>query len=166
MKYYLKENFHLLVADGQINNQLGETVYTYENEFTFLPKVHLYREGEEIGRVEKAWTFFMMKYDLYLHGKLVDSLTQKMKMFGSRLEFPQLGWHVEGNFTGLNYSIYDEYGNLAAEVDQEILSLTQRFFIDIRQEEYEDLIILLVIAINQFDKDLNSRNNASVHIHI
>ena len=166
MKYYLKENFHLLVADGQLLNELGEAVYTYENEFSLLPKVHLYRDGEEIGRVEKAWTFFMMKYDLYLRGEFVDSLTQKMKMFGSRFEFPQLGWHVEGDFAGLNYRIYDEHGNLAAEADQEILTMTQRFFIDIRQEEYEDLIILLVIAINQFDKDIRSRNSASVHVHI
>ena len=54
---------------------------------------------------------------------------------------------------------------MIAEVDQEIFRLTQRFYIDIYDEENEVLIILLVLAINQFDKDVASAAASSSSSH-
>ena len=59
--------------------------------------------------------------------------------------------------------IYNENDELIAEVDQEIFRFTQRFYIDIYDEENEVLIILLALAINQFDKDVASAAAASSH---
>ncbi|MBQ4253813.1 MAG: hypothetical protein II712_03195 [Erysipelotrichaceae bacterium] len=166
MKYYLKENFHLLFADGTISDENGNVVYTYENQpVMFLPKISLYRDGEKIGSVEKTWTFIGASFDMYLHGEYIDNLRQKMKMFGTRLVFEQLGWSVEGRFGALHYEIYDRNNNLAAVLDQEIFRLTRRFEINILDEENEELIILLVVAINQFDRQLDSGSHAAAGNH-
>ena len=164
MKYYLKENFHLLFADGAISDESGNVVYTYENQpVMFLPKIYLYREGEKIGSVEKTWTFIGASYDMYLYGEYIDNLRQRMKMFGTRLMFEQLGWSVEGMLGALHYEIYDRNDNLAAVIDQEIFRLTRRFEINVLDEENEELIILLFIAINQFDRELDSNAHAAAH---
>ena len=57
--------------------------------------------------------------------------------------------------------ITDEEGNLLCEVSEEILHFTKHYSVEIYDEENEELLILLVLAINQFDKDQDSANSSA-----
>ncbi len=161
MKYSLKENFRFLYADGQLYDEDGDVAYTYENSTLFFPQINLYREDFLLGYVKKNFTWFLRNYDIYFNDELVDSLDQKFTFFRSELELERLGWKIKGDFFSWHYQIYDENDEMIAQVDQEIFRFTQRFYIDIYDEENEVLIILLVLAINQFDKDVAASSAAS-----
>lgn len=152
-RYYFKENLHFLYADGQLFDENEQTVYSYENQTLFLPRIDLYKYGNYIGHVQKEFSFFLRRYGLFYEGEEVGSLDQEFSFFKPELSVEGLGWRVEGDFFALHYSIYNEYGDLIANVDQELFHLTKHYYIDIYDEENEELIVLLIIAINQFDKD-------------
>ncbi len=153
MKYYLKEKFRFLYADGQLYDEYGNVAYEYENTKLMLPQIDLYRHGDLIGSVRKRFQWFLSRYDIYHRGAYVDSIQQRFSWLGSELDLEGLNWTVEGDIFGWNYEIFDEYGDIVARVDQEIFRLTQRFYIDIYDEDKEELVILLIMTINQFDKD-------------
>jgi|GEM_PF-2016887 uncharacterized protein YxjI len=161
MKYYLKENFHLLYADGNIYDEYDRPVYSYENTTLMFPQIDLYKNGERVGHVKKNFSWFLRNYDLYLDDVNVDTIQQEFTWFKSELTLERLGWTIKGDFFSWDYQIYNEYGDMIANMDQELFRLTQRFTIDIYDEDNEELIILVVLAINQFDKDRDSAASSS-----
>ena len=64
MKYYFKENFHLIYADGQLYDENNDVAYEYENKTIFFPEIDLYKDGEKIGYVKKQFKWFLRSYDI------------------------------------------------------------------------------------------------------
>ena len=161
MKYYLKENFRFLYADGQLYDEDDNIAYEFQNQTLMFPQIDLYRNGEAVGHIKKRFSWFLEKYDIYHYDNYVDSLNQQFRFFRSELILERLNWTVKGDFFSWHYEILNEYGELIARVDQELFRLTQRFFIEIFDERNEDLVILIVLAINQFDKDRQAAASSS-----
>ncbi len=165
MKYYFEENFKLLYADGTLYDENHLPVYTYENQTLFLPQIDLFKYGQKIGHVKKNWTFFLRNYDIVLDNEVVDSLQQQFTFFSQELTLERLGWTVRGDWLALDYQIYDESDELICEVSQELFRLTRHYQINVIDESREELIILLVLAINQYDKDHASSGSAHHSSH-
>ena len=163
MKYYFKENFRLLYADGTLYDENELPVYTYENQTLFLPQIDLYKYGEKIGHVKKNFTFFLRNYDIVLDDEVVDSLQQQFTLFRQELTLQRLGWTIRGDWLALSYKIYDETDRLICEVDQELFHLTRHYCVNILDESREELIMLVLLAINQYDKDLAAASSSSSH---
>ena len=165
MKYYFKENFRLLYADGALYDSHNNPVYTYRNQTIFFPQIDLFRYGEKVGHVKKNFTFFLRQYDIFVKGRMIDTLNQQFTLFRQELQLERLGWTIKGDFLALSYQIYDRNGNMICEVDQELFHLTRQYYVNILDESQEMLIILVVLAINQYDKDLCASSSAAHHSH-
>ena len=155
MKYYFKENFHLIYADGQLYDENNDVAYEYENKTIFFPEIDLYKDGEMIGYVKKQFKWFLRSYDIYHHDEYVARINQELSFLKSKLSIDELGWIIDGDFLNLHYQIHDG-NNALAKVDQELFRLTKRYYIEIFDEDNEELLILTILAINQFDKDSSS----------
>ena len=165
MKYYFKENFRLLYADGALYDSHNNPVYTYRNQTLFFPQIDLFRYGEKVGHVKKNFTFFLRQYDIFVKERTVDTLNQQFTLFRQELQLERLGWTIKGDFLALSYQIYDRNCNMICEVDQELFHLTRQYYVNILDESQELLIILVVLAINQYDKDLSASSSAAHHSH-
>ena len=165
MKYYLKENFRFFYADGQLFDEDGNVAYEYENTRLMFPQVCLFRHNDLVGSIQKRLTWFLSRYDIYHHDQYVDSIQQRFKVFENELDMESLGWTIMGDFFSWHYEIYNEYGDLIARADQEPFRWTQRFYIEIYDEDNEELILLLIMAINQFDKDMQAAGAAAAAAH-
>ena len=51
-----------------------------------------------------------------------------------------LGWQLQGNILGLNFELYDQAGNVIAVIGQKMLSIHDKYCVDIYQPELERLI--------------------------
>ena len=165
MKYFLKENFRLFFAKGGFYNEYGEEVYTYQNSALFLPRIDLYKYGVNIGHIQTRFSFFLARYDLIYGNEMIGSLNEKLKFISSELKIEELGWKVKGDIFALNYQIFDENEVLIASVHQELFHLTQHLSIEIYDEYNEERIVLLLTAINQYDKQRNEASSASVNVN-
>ena len=163
MKYYFRENFRFLYADGALYDSNNNQVYTYENQTIFFPEIDLFRYGEKVGHVKKNFTFFLREYDIFVKDRMVDTLNQQFTLFRQELKLNNLGWTVKGDFMALSYQIYDRNDNVICEVDQELFHFTRHYCINVVDESQELLIILVVLAINQYDKDLSAAHSSSAH---
>ncbi len=162
MKFYLKEKLTFLYAKGEIYDENDEVAYSFENETIFFPKIRLYdRSGEELGRVEKQFTLFLREYQIFLNDRFIDSIKQQLTFFRSELDLENIGWHIEGDFFAWNYQIINEYDEIVADIHQEIFHFTKQYSIEVYDERNADLAILIILAINQFDKDNDAAHSSS-----
>lgn len=161
MRYYLEENFHFIHADGQLYNEAGDEVYYYENRGLFLPRIDLYKYDVNIGHVQTRFSWVRGIYDLIYGSEIVGTLNQKLHFIRSSFDIDGLGWRVEGDIFSYNFDIINENGIVIAHMDQELFRMTQHFTIEIFDEDNEELIVLLVLAINQYDKQRKAAASAA-----
>lgn len=68
-----------------------------------------------------------------------------------------LGWQIRGNIVGLCFNLLDEAGQPVATVDQKILSVHDKYTIDIYQPEHEQVVVAIVI---QLEKMIEARQES------
>jgi len=66
-----------------------------------------------------------------------------------------LGWQMRGNFIGLNFNILDEYGEPVATVSKKMISMHDKYCIDIYQPDKEQIAVAIII---QLEKMLGDRS--------
>ena len=69
-----------------------------------------------------------------------------------------LGWQLRGNMFALNFEIYDALNHVIAVIGQKMLSIHDKYCIDIYRPEYEEIIVAIVITLQHMIRD---RENAS-----
>ncbi len=66
-----------------------------------------------------------------------------------------LGWKLNGNIIGLNFNLTDENGKAVASVGKRMVSIHDKYTIDIYKPEEEQVIVAIVI---QLEKMIEARN--------
>ena len=69
-----------------------------------------------------------------------------------------LGWQLQGNIIGLNFTLLDQNGDLIAAIGQKMASMHDRFSIDLYQPRYEKIVVVIVI---QLQKMLAARRESN-----
>ena len=64
-----------------------------------------------------------------------------------------LGWQLRGNIAGLNFQLYDEKGGIIALISQKLISLHDKYCIDIYQEDKEPIVIAILITLQHMMRD-------------
>ena len=63
------------------------------------------------------------------------------------------GWQLRGNIAGLNFELYDDEGGIIATISQKIISLHDKYCIDIYQPEHEKTCVTILITLQHMMKD-------------
>ncbi len=69
-----------------------------------------------------------------------------------------LGWQLKGNIIGLNFELYDQNGDIIAVISQKLLSIHDKYCIDIYRPEHEKIVVAILITLQHMIKD---RENAA-----
>ncbi len=64
-----------------------------------------------------------------------------------------LGWQLRGNIAGLNFQLYDSDGAIIAVIGQKIISLHDKYCIDIYKPEHEKTCVAILIALQHMMRD-------------
>lgn len=67
-----------------------------------------------------------------------------------------LGWQLRGNFVGLNFNLLDEHGEPVATVGKKMISIHDKYCIDLYKPEEEQVVVAIVI---QLEKMLEARKD-------
>jgi uncharacterized protein YxjI len=65
----------------------------------------------------------------------------------------ELGWQLRGNIAGLNFELYDDEGGIIATISQKLISLHDKYCIDIYQPEHEKVCVTILIVLQHMIKD-------------
>ena len=103
------------------NNEIG---MVKEKVLSFLPQFDIEIGGMVLGKIQKQFTFFRPKYDVDFNG-----------------------WHVEGDFWGWDYDVYEGCSSII-HINKELLHWGDIYVIDFANPEDELMGLMLVVAID------------------
>ncbi|MCR5566114.1 MAG: LURP-one-related family protein [Clostridiales bacterium] len=64
-----------------------------------------------------------------------------------------LGWVLKGNIAGLNFRLYDGNENIIAVISQKMLSLHDKYCVDIYQPEQERIVVAILVTLQHMMAD-------------
>ena len=71
-----------------------------------------------------------------------------------------LGWQLRGNIAALNFELYDERGEVIAVISQKLLSLHDKYCIDIYQQEHEPTVVAILVTLQHMIRDREARSSS------
>ena len=72
-----------------------------------------------------------------------------------------LGWQLQGNILGLNFELYDRAGNVIAAIGRKMLSIHDKYCVDIYQPELEKQVVAILITLQHMIRDRENTAAAS-----
>lgn len=72
-----------------------------------------------------------------------------------------LGWQLQGNILALNFQLYDSDGSIIAVISQKMLSLHDKYCLDIYRPEYEDKVVAILITLQHMIRDREAASSSS-----
>lgn len=73
-----------------------------------------------------------------------------------------LGWQMRGNIAGLNFEIYDENEQIVAVIAQKLISIHDKYCIDIYKPEQQEKIVAILVALQHMIQARKSGSSGSV----
>ncbi|MBO4390082.1 MAG: LURP-one-related family protein [Lachnospiraceae bacterium] len=150
---------HIDVTDDQEN-----VIYQAESKFfSILDKTYVYRaNGEQIAYIERQFfSFHERHYVTMSNGLQFDLSNELFHLIKDITNIEQLGWQLRGNILGLNFELYDREGNVIAVIGQKMLSLHDKYCVDIYKPEYEEIVIAILITLQHMIRDRENANTSS-----
>ena len=72
-----------------------------------------------------------------------------------------LGWQLRGNILALNFELYDSDGSIIGVISQKMLSLHDKYCIDIYRPEYEDKVVAILVTLQHMIRDREVSSSVS-----
>lgn len=71
-----------------------------------------------------------------------------------------LGWQLRGNIIGLNFELYDADGSIIAVIGQKMVSVHDKYCIDIYRPEQEQKVVAILIALQHMIRDRENQSSS------
>ncbi|MBR2788467.1 MAG: LURP-one-related family protein [Erysipelotrichaceae bacterium] len=147
-----------------ITDERGKTIYTARTKFPSLhDKTDLYdAKGRRVAHIEKK--FFSLHERHYID--MEDGLSFQMSnelfhLIKDITNIEGLGWQLRGNILGLNFRLYDQNNEVIAAISQKLLSIHDKYCIDIYQTDKEKIVVAILITLQHMMSDRSSASSAS-----
>lgn len=123
-------------------------------------KTDLYdASGNAVAHIEKKlFTLHERHFVTMADGKQFELSNELFHLIKDITNIEGLGWQLRGNILGLNFELYDETGAIIALIGQKILSIHDKYCIDIYRPEEEPTVIAILVTLQHMMRD---RENAS-----
>ena len=119
-------------------------------------------EGKHIAHIErKFWTLHERHYVTMADGTHFEISNELFHLIKDVSNIEGLGWQLQGNILGLNFELYDADGGIIAVIGQKMLSLHDKYCIDIYRPEYEDKVVAILITLQHMIRDRENSAAAS-----
>lgn len=155
----LSLHHHIDVTDSNEN-----VVYQAESKFLSLhDKTDISTaSGEHVAHMErKILTLHQRHFITMADGKAFELSNELFHIVKDITNIEGLGWQLRGNILGLNFELYDENDSVIAVIGQKMLSVHDKWCIDIYKKEHEQIVVAILITLQHMIKDRQAASSAS-----
>ncbi|MCR5442435.1 MAG: LURP-one-related family protein [Sphaerochaetaceae bacterium] len=142
---------HIDITDAAEN-----VVYKSESKvFSIHDKTHITdMNGNEVAYIwRKVFTLHERHFIEMADGTSFQLSNEIWHLVKDITNIEGLGWQLRGNFVGLNFELYDENKEIIAVICQKIISLHDKYCIDLYKPEHEKTCVAILIALQHMMKD-------------
>ena len=106
----------------------------------------------------KFWTLHQRHYVTMADGQKFELSNELFHIIKDITNIEGLGWQLRGNVLGLNFELYDQNDQIIAIIAQKMISLHDKYCIDIYRPEYEKIVVAILVTLQHMIRD---QENAS-----
>ena len=143
----------------EIKDEQGQTLYwTKSSVIAIRGKTDIFdANNAQVAHLEKKPISLHEKHFITMaDGRRFTLSNELFHVFKDVTNIEGLGWQLQGNVIGLNFTLFDQNGELIAAIGQKMISLHDRYSIDLYQQQQEPVVVAIVIALQ---KMLTSRRD-------
>ena len=133
-----------------ITDEHGHLVYESNSKFLSIHnKTDITdAKGRHVAHIEaKVLTLHNRHYVTMADGTSFELSNELFHLIKDIFNIEGLGWQLRGNIVGLNFQLYDENGEIVAVIGQKMLSLHDKYCIDIYQPEHEEIVVAILVTL-------------------
>jgi uncharacterized protein YxjI len=110
--------------------------------------------GKEVAHIErKVFTIRERHFVTMADGLQFELSNELFHLIKDITNIEGLGWQRRGNILGLNFELYDENEEIVAVICQKMLSIHDKYCIDIYQEDKEEIVIAILVTLQHMIRD-------------
>ena len=146
----------ITITDAEEN-----VVYRAESKFFSLrDKTDIFDAADNlVAHIEwKIFTIRQRHYVSMADGTSFELSNELLHLIKAITNIEGLGWQLRGNILGLNFELYDQNNQIIAVIAQKMISLHDKYCIDIYRPEYEKTVVAILVTLQHMIRD---RENAS-----
>ena len=149
----------------EITDAEENVVYRAESKFLSLhDKTEIYDAADRhVAHVERKFFSLHERHFVTMENGTAFELSNELfHLIKDITNIEGLGWQLQGNILGLNFELYDENGAIIAVIAQKMLSLHDKYCVDIYQPEHEQTVVAILITLQHMIRDrANAASGAS-----
>ena len=147
-----------------ITDENGDLAYHSESKFLSLhDKTDVCdAQGDLIAHIEKKFLSLHERHYIDMaDGTSFEMSNELFHLIRDITNIEGLGWQLQGNILGLNFQLYDEEGEIVAVISQKLLSIHDKYCIDIYQTDKEEIVIAILVTLIHMIRDRENASSAS-----
>ena len=110
--------------------------------------------GEQVAHIErKIFTLHERHFVTMADGQKFELSNEIFHLIKDITNIEGLGWQLRGNILGLNFELLDADGSIIAVIGQKMLSIHDKYCIDIYKKEYEQTVVAILVALQHMNRD-------------
>ena len=147
-----------------ITDDKGRVVYQANTKF---PSLHdktdiVDADGKPVAHVErKILTLHQRHFVTMADGTAFQVSTELWHLVKDINNIEGLGWQLRGNIMALNFELYDQDENIIAVIGQKMLSIHDKYCVDIYCPEVEDKVVAILITLQHMIRDREAASASS-----
>ena len=119
-------------------------------------------EGNAVAHIErKILTLHETHFITMADGTEFELSNEIMHLVKDVTNVVGLGWQLRGNIIGLNFELYDENEEIIAVIAQKLVSIHDKYCIDIYRPDLEKYVIDILVALQHMIKDRENTSSSS-----
>ena len=87
--------------------------------------------------------------------------TELLHLVKDIINIEGLGWQIRGNIAELNFELYDSDNSVIAVIGQKMISLHDKYCIDIYKPEKEPIVVTILVALQHMIRDREESRSSS-----
>lgn len=139
------------ITDGD-----GNVLYRSETKF---PSLHDKTDvtdarGNQVAHIERKFFSLHERHFVTMHdGTRFEISNELFHLIRDITNIEGLGWQLRGNILALNFELFDENDRIIAYISQKVLSLHDKYCMDIYQPQYEKIVVAILITLQHMIVD-------------
>ena len=144
----------------EVKDEQGQTLYwTKSSVFTLKGKTDIFdASGAQVAYLEKKPISLHEKHFITMaNGQKFTLSNELLHIIKDITNIEGLDWKIKGNILGLNFMLFDQNDEPVAAIGQKLVSIHDRYSIDLYQPRYEKIVVAIVV---QLQKMLTARRES------
>lgn len=146
----------------EVKNEQGQTLYwTKSSVIAIKGKTDIFdASGAQVAHLEKKPISLHEKHFITMaDGQKFTLSNELFHVVRDITNIEGLGWQLQGNVIGLNFTLFDQNSDPIASIGQKMISMHDRYSIDLYQPQHEKTVVAIVIQLQKMLTARRENNN-------